>query len=46
MPDGVDGMLSNTIPNDFLLRGVLVGVGFIVAFVVANYFVVKIRDVK
>lgn len=46
MPDGVDGMLSNTIPGDLLLRGVLVGVGFIVAFVAANYFVVKIRDVK
>jgi hypothetical protein len=46
MPDGINGQLALDTVGDLAQKAIIVSVAFVVAFVAANYYVVRNRDVK
>jgi hypothetical protein len=46
MPDGINSQLSLYTAGELAPKAIIVSVAFIIAFVGANYYVVRNRDVR
>jgi hypothetical protein len=46
MPDGINGQLSLYTVGDLAQKAIVVSIAFVIAFVVANYYIVRNRDVR
>ena len=46
MPDGINGQLSLYTVGDLAQKATVVSIAFVIAFVVANYYIVRNRDVR
>ena len=46
MPDGINSQLSLSTAGELVPKAIIVSVAFIIAFVAANYYVVRNRDVR
>ena len=46
MPDGINSQLSLSSLGDLSLKAIFVSIGFMIVFLIANYYVLSKRDVK
>jgi hypothetical protein len=46
MPDGINSQLNLYTAGELTQKAIIVSVAFIIAFVAANYYVVRNRDVR
>jgi hypothetical protein len=46
MPDGINGQLSLYTVGELTQKAIIVSIAFVIAFVAANYYVVRNRDVR
>ena len=46
MPDGVNGQLALDTVGEIYIKAIVVSIAFMAVFTVANYFILRKRDVK